>query len=1082
MSRKKTGNILIVTVTKVEAQAVLDVFSQAAGAGWTRQAIGQKTYYDLGIHGGAPVFMVQSEMGSATPGGAVLTVRRAIQDKRPQAVIMCGIAFGLRRDEQQVGDILVAKQIQYYEPRKVDARRGQIPRGDRAMCAERLLDRFRSGDLDWDGTAIHFGLVLSGEKLVNDPGFRDRLLQIEPEAIGGEMEGAGLYAAARDAKVDWILVKAICDWADGEKDDEDHSLAARNAAQFVLHVLRLGGWGGEEAKPPVSRQRSVPDRRSRTLIPLPPTPYFAHPYPLQKNFTGRVPERETLTAWMAGDGPPLLAVVAIGGMGKSALTWAWLQRDVLGRALPGLPDDACAETANCRLPEAARPEGVLWWSFYGQATRFDAFLDAALRYVGEGWINLAAIRSIHDKVRALVDLLQQRRVLLVLDGFERALRAYAGMGAAYQGDEVAEDEREDHRACTNPHAGNFLRWAAAVPLRGRVLLTSRLFPRELDDLPGCGREDLDALAPADAVTFLRAQGVRRGTRAEIEAACQPYGYHPLALRLLAGVIARDKRMPGDVRAAARYPIVPELKGQAKHHILQVAYDVMEQRKQRILSRFAAFRSPMDYEALLALNPYQAEEPFDAALDELLDRGLLLFDEEASRERGTSHYDLHPVVRRYAYDRLGDKEGTHIRLRDYFADVPEPERVESVDDLMPTIELYHHTVGAGGYDEAFRLFRDRLASPLYYRFGAYQLRIELMCILFPNGEPFMPSGEAALPQLSTERDQSWTANALANSYSLSGWPGRAVQLFELCARLDGRRDDKRNLATDLSNLAYMAQIHIGALAAAEKNLRRSIALCQEIEDEFSEAIGHKNLGRLLAYTGAFEEAGRELKASTAYWEQTGNQQGICLDDAYRTLRALLMEDADTALEAARQAHEIACSRQNERDRIRAEWLLGAAQRARGELAQAEPHLEEALRRCRCINLVELEPNILLEMARLRYAAHRPEEAVLGESVMGGARSGTGPSTSSGQVSSGQGGWLELAHEALDIAERCEYRLVQADCHNFLAQAALDAGDLPRARRHAEIARERAECDGPPHRYEVAFREAERLLGEIGVGEG
>ena len=90
-------------------------------------------------------------------------------------------------------------------------------------------------------------------------------------------------------------------------------------------------------------------------------------------------------------------------------------------------------------------------------------------------------------------------------------------------------------------------------------------------------------------------------------------------------------------------------------------------------------------------------------------------------------------------------------------------------------------------------------------------------------------------------------------------------------------------------------------------------------------------------------------------------------------------------------------------------------------------------------------------------------------------------------------LSLAQEALDIADRCEYRLVQADCHNFLAELALalseagpeprrrveglEAGDLQKAREHAETARERAWCDGPPHRYEAAFQEAERLLERI-----
>ena len=236
--------ILIVTVTKVEALMVLEVFSKSAGE--SRRPTGNKTYYDLGVHGGVPVFMVQSEMGTATPSGALLTVRQAIQDLRAQAVIMCGIAFGLHPDKQELGDILVAKQLGCYEPQKIDLRRGQIPRGDRATCADRLLDRFRSGDIDWKGAKTHFGLVLSGEKLVNDPAFRDLLLEAEPEAIGGEMEGAGLYAAARDAKVDWILVKAICDWADGTKNDEAQLLAASNAAEFVLYVLRLGGWSGHE--------------------------------------------------------------------------------------------------------------------------------------------------------------------------------------------------------------------------------------------------------------------------------------------------------------------------------------------------------------------------------------------------------------------------------------------------------------------------------------------------------------------------------------------------------------------------------------------------------------------------------------------------------------------------------------------------------------------------------------------------------------------------------------------------------------------------------------------------------------------
>jgi hypothetical protein len=91
------------------------------------------------------------------------------------------------------------------------------------------------------------------------------------------MEGAGLYAAARDAKVDWILVKAICDWADGNKGadkDARQATAARNAAQFVLHTLKTVGLKLERRIAPAP-QPAVPAPPAATCCStLPPQPYF----------------------------------------------------------------------------------------------------------------------------------------------------------------------------------------------------------------------------------------------------------------------------------------------------------------------------------------------------------------------------------------------------------------------------------------------------------------------------------------------------------------------------------------------------------------------------------------------------------------------------------------------------------------------------------------------------------------------------------------------------------------------------------------------------------------------------------------
>ena len=71
----------------------------------------------------------------------------------------------------------------------------------------------------------------------------------------------------------------------------------------------------------------------------------------------------------------------------------------------------------------------------------------------------------------------------------------------------------------------------------------------------------------------------------------------------------------------------------------------------------------------------------------------------------------------------------------------------------------------------------------------------------------------------------------------------------------------------------------------------------------------------------------------------------------------------------------------------------------------------------------------------------------------------------------------ALEALSIADRAEYRLKQADCHNFFARLTLESGDKKTCRKEAEVARERALCDGPGHSYKPALDEADRLLAQL-----
>lgn len=56
------------------------------------------------------------------------------------------------------------------------------------------------------------------------------------------MEAGGIYVACMAENVDWIVVKAVCDFADGYKaldKDSRQRLAAKNSAEFVRHALQF---------------------------------------------------------------------------------------------------------------------------------------------------------------------------------------------------------------------------------------------------------------------------------------------------------------------------------------------------------------------------------------------------------------------------------------------------------------------------------------------------------------------------------------------------------------------------------------------------------------------------------------------------------------------------------------------------------------------------------------------------------------------------------------------------------------------------------------------------------------------------
>jgi tetratricopeptide (TPR) repeat protein/transcriptional regulator with XRE-family HTH domain len=778
------------------------------------------------------------------------------------------------------------------------------------------------------------------------------------------------------------------------------------------------------------------------VIPFPPHPYFAHPYALQQHFTGRTHEQAMLTEWLTHGAEPLLALVAFGGMGKSALAWTWVQEDVL-----------------C-IPETTRPAGILWWSFYEREASFSTFLNAAVTYVSCGRLNPRNLSSQYEKTQALVDLLQQQYFLLVLDGFERELRGYANRTPSFREDLVQEETHGGPRVCTDPYAGSFLRWIAAGSSRSKVLLTTRLFPRELDQVIGCRRVDVSGLDAEDALSFCRAQGVQ-GTRTEIENVCQTYGYHPLAVRLLTGLIVHDPDQPGDVTVASEYSPLPEMV-QREHHILAESFDALDRHLQQLLSRIAAFRAKVDFKMVRRISPFESGGQLKRGLRELIERGFLSFDREQAV------FDLHPIIRQYAYGRLQHKQEIHAILASYFqsvcalhlsadhteegqavgvlrprsigSDIPSQDSVES---LSPLIECYHHAIGAGQFDRAFTLYSQHLANQLHHSLGAYPIIIELLQAFLDN--------ETAFSKLEC-RKQAWVLDALAQAYSATGNPEHAIHLLYDSIQIARMLGEKERLASALWNLAVQ-QLELGRLAASEQSLQESIATAEEIADPFDQAKAHQYFALLRSYQGLFEEASQHLQRALFLFKGIDEvaQEGAVW--AYQALCALLAGKYPEANALAKLARDLAEVRHYERDVIRAEWLLGRTctclaqvenERAEDCLRQAEWHLREALTRCRHIDMVDYEADLLLAWVHLHSARGEQQQA------------------------------RACAAEALAIVNRADFRVLRADIHNAFAGLELEDGNEREAIRHAEAALVDSTCDGEAYCYKVAQDEARRIL--------
>lgn len=244
---KKQVDILLVTVNEHESEALHRLIKPMPDKDVILKASNDMLTYSIGVLGKYIVCHVESKMGSATMGGSLMTMQQSLADWNPKIIVMVGIAFGKDKKAQQIGDVLISHHIIQYQHIKIN-KKGEIEaRGDQHHCGLRLLDRFKSYRGGWHypisgstPSTVRIGDLLSGDVLIDYEPYRNDLLKKFRTAIGGEMEGTGVSNIAIAKRKEWIIVKGICDFADGNKGrfkERNQKIAAAAAASFCKSIF-----------------------------------------------------------------------------------------------------------------------------------------------------------------------------------------------------------------------------------------------------------------------------------------------------------------------------------------------------------------------------------------------------------------------------------------------------------------------------------------------------------------------------------------------------------------------------------------------------------------------------------------------------------------------------------------------------------------------------------------------------------------------------------------------------------------------------------------------------------------------------
>lgn len=216
----KHCKILIVTANPIEKATLHHCICQKNSKQKILRFICDSNVYYMFKWGKYRVVHVhQPQTGANKDLGMNATIYEALKYIKPNVIFSMGVAFGIDYKTQNIGDVLVSRQIFPYSENKRNGEKIQPDRTQDKTIDNWLDIRFANANGFLD--EVTYGGILSGGSVLSSSTEKDKLCTAyfdDDSVIGGEMEGSGLFQTSYYTDIPCAVIKGICDWGVAKND------------------------------------------------------------------------------------------------------------------------------------------------------------------------------------------------------------------------------------------------------------------------------------------------------------------------------------------------------------------------------------------------------------------------------------------------------------------------------------------------------------------------------------------------------------------------------------------------------------------------------------------------------------------------------------------------------------------------------------------------------------------------------------------------------------------------------------------------------------------------------------------------